>query len=128
MDSNELARNEPSSGQTKQQRDKSDIASVFIVLNAFICFGIEFIFVLDLVRLIRHHAPLRYVSSAIFIQLCLGMAAITYRGIWRMLRSSGSSALDTQKLLGKVGYMVLCLLFALMCYSDFVGDATKAIQ
>jgi hypothetical protein len=78
---------------------------------------IEFELILKLVQLIRGHAPLWHVSSAAAVmQLMLVMAAITYWRIWRMLGSAGSSAVDTEKLLAKIGYMVMCLLFVLMLY------------
>ena len=127
MESEELARN-VSSGQTKQQRDSRDMASVHMVLNAFIFLVIELDFSYKLVNLIRSHAPLWYVTSAAVVQLSLMMAAITYRRIWRILGSTRHSAADTEKLLEKIGYLVMCLLFTLMSYSNFAADAARAKQ
>lgn len=79
-----------------------------------------------LIHLIRAHAPLWYVSSAVVIQLMLVAAAITYWKIWRMLKSTEFSAADTNSLLAKIGYMVMCLLFALMFYSHYAVLVAKA--
>jgi len=46
----------------------------------------------------------------------LVMAVVTYRRIWRTLRSTGSFNIDSEKLLGRIEYLVMCLLFALMFY------------
>jgi hypothetical protein len=99
-----------------------------LILPIFLLAAIEFDFVLNLIHLIRTHAPLWYVSTAVVIQLGLGIAAITYRRIWRMLRSTGSPAVDTDRLLAKIGYMVMCLLFALMFYSHYAALAARAPQ
>lgn len=87
---------------------------------------IELDFGLKLIHLVRSHAPLWYVSSAAVIQLMLVMAAITYRKIWRMLKSSEFSGADMNSLLAKIGYMVMCVLFALMFYSHYAILAAKA--
>ena len=87
---------------------------------------IELDFGLKLIRLVRSHAPLWYVSSAVVIQLMLVAAAITYWKIWRMLKSTEFSAADTNSLLAKIGYMVMCLLFALMFYSHYAVLVAKA--
>jgi sorbitol-specific phosphotransferase system component IIC len=90
---------------------------------------IEYDFILKLIDLIRGHAPLWHFSlAAAVFQLCLVMAAIGYRRIWRILRSTGPSAIDTEMLLGKVGYVVMCLLLALMTYSKFGEEAAKAAR
>ena len=123
MESNELARNESPTNQTKPQHDIG-----IMVGDVFIFLVIELDFIHKLIQLIRGHASLWYLSSATVVQLMLVMAAITYRSIWRMLRLTGSSAVDTEKLLGKIGYLVMCLLFALMFYTKYAADAANAIQ
>jgi hypothetical protein len=123
MENNQLATEDSPPDRIKPQRDLG-----IVVGDAFIFLVIELDFIHKLVQLIRGHAPLWYLSSAAVVQLALVMAAITYRRIWRMLRSTGPSALNTEKLLGRVGYMVMCLLFALMFYSKYAADAAKAIQ
>ena len=107
---------------------EQDSHTVMMVLCAMFLAVVEMYFILPLVRLIRGHASLRYVFPAVLFQLALVMAAITYRRIWRILRSTGSSAVDAEKLLGEIGYMVMCLLFALMFHSDFAAEAAKVIQ
>ena len=124
-----MGNNESVLKRSATDQGKRDFNTVYAVVTAFLLLPIEYDFILKLIDLIRGHAPLWYVSSAVVIQLGLVMAAITYRGIWRMLRSTGpSSTLDTEKLLGKIGYMVMCLLFALMTYPDFAAHAAKVIR
>ena len=112
----------------RQAQTKQDSNTVMMVVCAMFLGVVEMNFTLPLVRLIRGHASLGYVFPAVLFQLALVMAAITYRRIWRILRSTGSSAVDAEKLLGEIGYMVMCLLFALMFHSDFAAEAAKVIQ
>ena len=87
---------------------------------------IELDFGSKLSYLISAHAPLAYIPSALVMQLILVMAGITYRRIWRTLRSTDSFAIDKQKLLARIGYVVMCLFFALMSYSNYAALVERA--
>jgi hypothetical protein len=113
-------------GGAQAKDEASSELPIQLIMPIFLFAAIEVEFVMQLVHLIRSHAQLWYVSSAAIVQLTLVMAAVTYRKIWRILRSTESSTLGMNSILARIGYMVMCLLLALMFYSHYAALAAKA--
>jgi hypothetical protein len=103
-----------------EEPKEQDFNTGSMVSNGFLFLVIELELIFNLVHSIRGQASPWHVAgsvaSAATFQVMLVMAVVTYRRIWRTLRSTGSFNIDSEKLLGRIEYLVMCLLFALMFY------------
>lgn len=109
------------SNTVTRQNSESDAPEGQIVISILLVAAIECDFVFKLIHVLNAHALMRYIGDVCLFQFGVVMFGVAYWRCWKKLIASGVGTREINDILGRISYIVMCLLFSLMAYSSFTA-------